>query len=58
MGLRDDMEMLERHIKNGTAREYIFGLPHEQLRNDDSWPSDPSTKEGLSTYQMETARGD
>lgn len=56
MGLRDDLEIMERHQRNGTLRQWFEGtapqLPPEP------WPTDPSAAESGSTYQYIKNRGD
>lgn len=54
MGLKDDMEALQRHIDNGTAKEFMEGtakpLPKEPM------PLDTSI--GKKGYAWERERGD
>lgn len=56
MSLRDDMEVLGRHIENGTAQEFVQGtaapLPREP------WPSDPTAQTGLPLQTLIRLRGD
>lgn len=56
MGLRDDIEAMERHSRNGTLKEWFEGtapsLPPEPM------PCDPSARPGLGNYAWLTARGD
>ncbi len=56
MGMRDDIEAMERHERNGTLREWFEGttpsLPPEPM------PSDPSARPARDTYQFIAQRGD
>lgn len=57
MGLRDDIEAMERHKANGTLKEWFQGtapiLPPEPM------PSDPTARNpGMDTYKLITLRGD
>lgn len=56
MSLKEDMEILERHLRNGTARAYFEGtadpLPPEPK------PTDPSATSSGSLVRWITARGD
>lgn len=56
MGLRDDIQIMERHKANGTLKEWFEGtapsLPPEP------WPSDPSTRASVSNYAFIAKRGD
>ncbi|MDE4297177.1 hypothetical protein PXK56_18495 [Phaeobacter gallaeciensis] len=57
MGLRDDIEAMERHSRNGTLKEWFEGtapqLPSEPM------PSDPSAAHpAKNTYRFLAQRGD
>lgn len=57
MGLRDDIEAMERHQQNGTLKEWFEGTA-PILPIDDN-PTDPTTRRpGMSTYRWITLRGD
>lgn len=56
MSLRDDLDMMERHSRNGTLREHMEGTgpilgAHDRV-------SDPSAQPNLDTYDLLRKRGD
>lgn len=57
MSLREDLEAMERHQRNGTLKEWFEGTA-PILPVDDN-PSDPTAgRPGMSTYRWITLRGD
>ena len=56
MGLREDMDELERHIANRTGKEYLMGTAPPMPQEPE--PSDPSARAGLDQYTWVTLRGD
>ena len=56
MSLRDDIEAMERHERNGTLSEYLHGtakpLPQGPM------PSDPTANGIKGNYDFIKARGD
>lgn len=55
MSLREDLEVMERHSRNGTLKEWFEGTAP---RLPEPYPSDPSTKPIADNYRWIAARGD
>lgn len=56
MGLRDDIDAMERHSRNGTLKEWFEGTA-PQLHSEEP-VLDPSAREGQSNYDFVKNRGD
>lgn len=56
MGLREDMETLQRHIENGTGRAYLEGTA-PRLKPE-PMPKDPTATMSMNAKGWEAARGD
>jgi hypothetical protein len=56
MSLRDDLEAMERHQRNGTFAEYLNGTAKPLPQ--DPPPTDPTANGGLDNYGFPQSRGE